>query len=113
MFAAFLKREPTRFEGTLERWERKGLVRRISQSSEAPTTSPSEVGRLRQVLDNITDYVLAKLEVLQAELNSRRGTRKLNRWRLRRLYRWQQRHQPMGPCATYDELIAGLLSERS
>ena len=111
--AALLKREPTRFEGTLERWERKGLLRSIGQSSAATTTPRREVTRLRQVWDNITDYVLAELEVIQAELDSRHGVTTPNRWRLKRLWRWQQRHGDNGPRETYDELITGLSAERS
>ncbi len=113
MFAALLKREPTRFEGTLERWERKGLLRQFGQPEERPTTSQSEVTRLRQVWDNITDYVLAELEVIQAELDSRRGVQRPNRWRLRRLYRWQQRQRQSEPRETYAKLISELRSERS
>ncbi|MEX1995695.1 MAG: hypothetical protein WD887_02880 [Candidatus Saccharimonadales bacterium] len=104
--AALLKREPIRFESTtLERWERKGLLRPFGQPSEASTISQSEVGWLRQAWDKVTDTVLGELEVIQAELNSRRGVTTPNRWRLRRLYRWQQRHQPKGPRETYDDLI--------
>ena len=114
LLAKFLKREPSKFESTLDRWERKGLVRRIGQTSKAPMTSQGKVGRLRQVWDKVTDSVLAHLEILQAELDDRRGVQRPNRWRLRRLYLWQQRQQPLGPRETYDEIAKlSLRTERS
>ena len=90
-------------ESTYERWQRKGLLRPLGDGNVA-VASQSE-GRLRQAWNRIADFMLAQLQALQAELDCRRGTKKPNRWRLRRLYRWQQHHPHQGPRETYDELI--------
>ena len=55
--------------------------------------------------DKVVDILLSLLQVIQAEFDRRRGSRKPNRWRLRRLYRYQQRHPTKGPRETYDDLI--------
>lgn len=57
---------------------------------------------------HVTDAVLALLQKLQAQLDGWRGVQSPNRWRLRRLYRRQQRYPHPGPRETYDELIESL-----
>jgi len=120
MFAfirAFLSYKPSVFESTIDRWERKGLLRRINQPSEAqPPDSESRFGQLREAWDDFVNTMLALFERFSAARASTSGSRIPNRWRLRRLHRWQQREQVRAEREgrvlkreTYDELVEGLL----
>lgn len=88
---AFLKYKPAKFENTVERWKRKGLIRQIGPQPnvEAPQ-APTGLGRLREAWDNIIDSALVLLERAHAAQASVRGTQEPNRWRLHRLWRWEQ-----------------------
>lgn len=118
MFAfitAFLSYKPAVFESTVDRWERKGLLKRFEQPTEIqPSDDASSFERLRKTWDDAVDTTLALRERITAARMSVSGTRyPANRWRLRRLYRWQQRHGDKGPRTTYDELFSEPRSKMS
>lgn len=100
---AFLSYKPAKFESTVDRWERKGLLKPFGQ----PKTSTLAPRKQRDIVDT----VMALLERATAARMSVTGTRyPPNRWRLRRLYRWQQRHECKSPREDWTAIAIALAS---
>jgi hypothetical protein len=97
------------FESTLDRWKRKGLVREVKLSSEVPRFRKEDIDLLhREMWDDVLEETRREPRDLRPEGPSRPHVGRLaERRRLRRLYRYQLRHQEQGPRETYDHLFKG------
>jgi hypothetical protein len=100
------------FEDTVDRWERKGLVRPVNLSTKVERFRKEDIAHLpREMWDDVVEETRREPRDYRSEAASRSDTGQLpDRRRLRRLYRWQLRHQPKGLRETYDELVTSLRS---